>query len=550
MIFINRLLSAIITIAVIAGSALGSFSKITSSDFDYMLYPEEAITAFNNSILERISGGDDYVSNQGYDETGLYISPQWSLKINNKATPLYATAVYDWELDRGVVQSFQYIFINDDSFSLDIRLKFSGEIKSVSVLPEALGASAQVSGGVVSTVINKCGTYTYLINDDSQECAVTLFVCEQTDEDAQIHQYQKIYGKDNVDVYEKGFYCLDTLPVDKDVIYFKKGSFISANHINDIKSQEDEQNNTLSPFANIYAKENAIITGFGTIDFTKLDRKERNLINLYFCKNTTIEGLTILNPNSWTITAYASENCKINRVAIFGYRMNSDGINICGCANMKITNSFCRNGDDSFSVKTTNTEYECHDVEFSNCIAWSNKARCFGITGEVERDIYNVLFSDCAVIYRNATWDNDRIASLAIIVETGSGNIDNVVFDNIEIHHDSGRPISCIIYGEDISGCSIKNISFKNIKFSAKEKIKISSKRTMSGFGKFSSSLVRIFEKNNLDRFAPIQKTICCLKKCYDTTNKIEVNFENITSNGKKIKNQMIIHGNSAVETH
>lgn len=533
---INAVLSAFLSIIFVFSLAAEACAEADKTAFDYIRYPDEAFTDFNPDILKRISSGDDYVSNRGYDETGLYASPYWKMSVNGTDTPVYATAVYDWVLNRGVVQSFQYLYVNENDFSLNINLTFTDRVKNVKALPEALDCKAKADGKSILASINSLGTYTFLINGDSQEYAVTLFVQQETNEEKEIADYKEKYGAENVAVYESGVYCLDTLDTNADVIYFRKGSYIIANHINDIRSADDAQNSSLASFAELNSKENAIVTGCGTIDFTRLDRQERNLININFCKNVTVENLIVLNPNSWTVTAYGSEDCELKNITVFGYRTNSDGINICGCNEMKISGCFCRNGDDCFSAKATNEYYECHDIEFSECIGWSNKARCFGITGEVVRDIYNISFKDCAVIYRNATWDNDRVGSLAIAVEYGGGNVDNVVFENIEIYHDSGRPIYCIVYGDGIKDCKITNVLFKNIKYSADEKIKISSERTITTRGKISSAIVRFLRRNNLDKLKLISKIIASLEKNYEASNSVEICFDNVYSDGRKIK--------------
>lgn len=53
--------------------------------------------------------------------------------------------------------------------------------------------------------------------------------------------------------------------------------------------------------------------------------------------------------------------------------------------------------------------------------------------GEVNKPITNITFKDSAVICRDATWNNNRVASLAVIIELAEGSIDGVTFDNIEI---------------------------------------------------------------------------------------------------------------------
>lgn len=512
------------------------------NEFDYMLYSDEAVTEFSSDILTEISSGDDYISNRGHDETSLYFSPYWSMKINGESVPLYATAVYDWVPDRGVVQSFQYIF-TDENAKLDIELTFlSGDIKNAVILPEKYGVTPQINGRKITAKISGFGAYTLLINDDSQEYAVTLFVKENNDEEKEIEDLKKEYGEENVTVFESGYYETDSISADKDVIYFRRGSFISFNHKSDIRSDADAESISLSPILELNSKDGAVIAGSGTFDFTRLDRRERNLITLNFCRNTNIEGLTLLNPNSWTVTAYACENCEFSDITVFGYRTNSDGINICGCNNVRVKDCFCRNGDDCFSAKATNEYYECHDITFESCIGWSCKARCFGITGEAEREIYNVKFSDCAVIFRNANWDTDRTASLAVAVETGGTDVHDITFENIEIHKDTGRPIYCMVYGDGIKDCDIYNIYFKNITVNCDKKIKISSQRNINFFGKIFSFFNRIFEKL-------FHKKSKLFSSFYEASNSVSVSFENVIINEKKIDRKRIKYFETAGNT-
>ncbi len=516
-----------------------------SGSFSALIYPDEALTEFEPSKLDRISSGDDYTANRGYDETGLFVSPFWEMEVNEEKAPVYAALTYDWVLNRGVVQSFQYIFAESGAFPLRIKLSFGGEIHSACVLPQSLGAKAAVDENSVFFSVNGTGAYTVLINNDSQEYAVTVFVENERDENAEINRLKDENGAENVAVYEKGVYELSTLPTDKKAIYFKRGAFITAAHTADIRSDAEALSGVLPAFAAFDGKDGMTVTGCGTFDFTRLDRGERNLITVNFCRDSVFENLILLNPNSWSVTAYACENCRFNNITVFGYRTNSDGINICGCDGITVENSFCRNGDDCFSAKATNEYYECRNVTFNNCTGWSCKARCFGITGEVFRDISNITFQNCAVIFRNATWDNDRTASLAVSAETGGADIRDIVFKNIEIHRDTGRAILCLVYGEDISGCNMKNIVFENITCSCGEKLKFSTERKIGTLGRICSAAVRFLKRLGAEKSALFSPLIRVLEKQYNASNSMDVTLKNVAVNGKSVSHRdMIIEGN------
>ena len=108
------------------------------------------------------------------------------------------------------------------------------------------------------------------------------------------------------------------------------------------------------------------------------------------------------------------------------------------------------------------------DITYSRCQAWGSKARCFGVIGEIEKEVSNILFEDGIVIFRDATWDNNRIDSLVVLRETGNGPVSGVTFRNMTIHFDKGRPIQVGVYNPDLQGSRMENIVFENITYHAK----------------------------------------------------------------------------------
>lgn len=77
------------------------------------------------------------------------------------------------------------------------------------------------------------------------------------------------------------------------------------------------------------------------------------------------------------------------------------------------------------------------------------------------------------MVYRDGIWDNDRIGSLVVVAEKTTGSIDGVLFENIEIFRDEGRPILVKIYDEEAENFEIKNVVFRNISYTSYMKPKI-----------------------------------------------------------------------------
>lgn len=503
-------MSAILSIITALGALISTppatpddnTQNIETIDFSYLQYPAEAVKTLkeNGISLKKFKnratdGNGEYDEARGHnDANGVIISPYYTLKINKHSIPVYSTVVFVGDTETGELHSFSEIYIKPDT-KLPLTVILTSDdfkIRDAIALPESLGITPKTNNGIMTATITGTGTYTFLFNNAGQEAAFTLFVKDYLDEDATIATLKTEYGTENVTVYDSGVHYLDYINVTKSntVIYLKQGAYLVANHKYDINSQEDESlyieqealsSNSLGltrmPFVNFSNCSNVRFYGRGVIDLTRLDRRERRGMVFTSCNNVEVIGPKIINSPEWSFISYNCENVNIADVDIFGYRINSDGFAICSSRNVNVSRCFVRTGDDLFGVKGLGG-YEginTKNITFSECTGWGGKARCFGIFGEVHTPISDVTFKDSAVIYRDATWDNDRVCSLGIIVEQPGGSISNVTYDNIEIFKDTGRAIGCLIYSDDIENFVVDNIQYKNIKYSAELPAKFTS---------------------------------------------------------------------------
>lgn len=478
-------------------------------DFDVLEYPKEAVKTLQEwGITEETlrsradSEPEAYEGCKGYDDVnGIVISPYYTAKISDKNIPVYAATVFLGETQYGELHSFSEVYFDEgEEFSFNIELTSADfQIKDAICLPESLGVKAKCSGGVMTASINDFGIYTFLFNSASQACAYTLFVRERIDEDAEIKAYQEQYGEENVLIVESGLLEIPyaCFMQNDTVVYLRQGAYVLAQHMYNIRSEEDEMRYadpdavnlnafglTRHPFVNFYKCNNIKFVGRGVLDLTRLDRRERRGLVFTDCSNVEVKGMKIVNSPEWSFIAYHCQNISIKDVDIFGYKMNSDAFAICNTQGGTIDRCFARSGDDLFDVKALGAAEPSasENITFKNCVAWGGKARCYGIHGEVNRAIRNITFRDSAVICRDATWNNNRVASLAVVVELAEGSIDGVTFDNIEIFRDDGRAIMCTIFTEEIGDMdtvpiynfTAENIVFKNITYNAAMKSKFS----------------------------------------------------------------------------
>lgn len=179
-------------------------------------------------------------------------------------------------------------------------------------------------------------------------------------------------------------------------------------------------------------------------------------------------------------------------------------------------------------MKTTKTDFAARNITFENCIGWGNKCRCFGITGEVYAPIENITFSDCDVLYRNANWDNDCVASLTVAVEMGDSPINNVLFEDIKIYRDDGRAFYCTI-NNGIENCKVSGVVFRNVSYNSAERSKIATRQSFDGFAErfkvFLYRLLRFFFPMFVESFSSL----------IPGNNDIEVKLDNVVANGKKL---------------
>ncbi|MBQ9850073.1 MAG: hypothetical protein IJO36_05165 [Clostridia bacterium] len=475
------------------------FPESGNFDFSFLSYPDEAIVTLEEAGLteQELVGRasallPEYVQSGGYEDiNGIIISPYYTAKVSGTEIPVYASVVFIRVDDTGTLHSFSEIYVEPDSdFSFNIEITGADvALENAIVLPESHGVKARCENNTVTASINKTGIYTFLFNNANQYYGYTLIVREKIDEDAEIAEYVAEYGEENVIVLDRGVYEYDYVNFvsqNNQVIYLREGAYVIATHLYDIDCAEDENkyfedtawyDNSIGltryPFLNFFNCNNITLTGRGVIDLTRLDRRERRGVVFTSCSNINVSGIKIINSPEWSFISYSCTDVSIDNVDIIGNRGNCDGFAICNSHNVTVDNCFARVADDTFEVKALGGTMDSRNITFSDCIAWGGYARCFGITGEVNKKISDVTFRDCAVIYRDGIWDNDRIGSLVVVAEQTEGGIDGVLFENIEIFRDEGRPILVKVYDEEAENFEIKNIVFRNISYTSYMKPKI-----------------------------------------------------------------------------
>ena len=443
-------------------------------------YPEGIIQTLEEreiplkAFLARGINQGNYDANRGIPGTGLIVSPYFTQTVEEEEVPVYGTLTYAESYDIGTIHSFSTVYVKEEAFPLTVTLHLQGwQAKKVELLPERMQAKAVLQGNEVTFPLKSFGDYTLLFDDDDQNHGYTLLVRPYVDEEDEIRVLQQQYGEDHVIVFEPGLHLLEYQCVKEDnsVVYIRSGALLLAKHCWDIRCEDDYCKASAScddsrhSFFTVSQRRNIRIYGQGALDLSQLDWHERRGMMFADSCELYIRGIQLINCPEWALIFYRCQQIDIRYVTVLGYKTNSDGFAICNCQEVIVSDCFARSGDDLFEVKTLHSKESavCRNVTFVRCTAWNGKARCFGVTGEVWQEITDITFKDCDIILRDATWDNDRIGGLVLIVEQGGAPIRNIVFDSVKVHQDRGRPINLTLYDQNLPEFFLENIIFRNV---------------------------------------------------------------------------------------
>lgn len=153
---------------------------------------------------------------------------------------------------------------------------------------------------------------------------------------------------------------------------------------------------------------NIRVRGYGVLDGSHRDYKTQSL-KFSECTNVELNGIVILNSYGWTVVPLKSTNVKIDNVKIVGWRDNDDGVDIVGCHNLAVVDSFLRTKDDCIAVKASPGYFEggesglrnVQNVAVVNSVLWNAEwGNAMEIGFELQTDsISDIIFKDCDIIH-------------------------------------------------------------------------------------------------------------------------------------------------------
>lgn len=273
------------------------------------------------------------------------------------------------------------------------------------------------------------------------------------------------YGRNNaLHIFADPISHYDICKADENVLYFGTGEHdVGVIHLKSNQTLFIDEGAVVYGCIHAIDVENISIIGRGILDNSRnvaqilYDANEEDnavainnairihTIQLEYCKNVKIEGITIRDSLIYNIRPIGCENLDICNVKIIGcWRYNSDGIDMHNCLNVRIDNCFIRTFDDCICVKGFDCYYD-GDVDEAVHNAMYRNGKSYDV-------FKNVVVKNCVI------W-NDWGKSLEIGAETRAEEICNVTFQDCNLIHIMGPALDCL----NVDYADVHDVVYKNI---------------------------------------------------------------------------------------
>ena len=206
-----------------------------------------------------------------------------------------------------------------------------------------------------------------------------------------------------------------------------------------------------------------------------------DMLCLTRCRDSRIEGITVLDGFCWTVVLRDCDDALIENVKVLAERLwSTDGINPCSSRRVTVRDCFVRSKDDCIAVKglawtepRPDRWVPLRDVLVERCVFWSDNNNALVVGCETRASlIENVVFRDCDIL-RTSNTCGDIAGALSIICLDDT-TIQDVRFEDIRLEHPSG-PLVNIFFAESMftgqipgtkqpGGGLLRRITFDNVR--------------------------------------------------------------------------------------
>lgn len=260
--------------------------------------------------------------------------------------------------------------------------------------------------------------------------------------------------------------------------YFRKGNIYNIGNVqlNSGDTVYIEDGAIVSGYLSSNGADDIKIIGNGILYGGNWHEEEGNggerLIALVGGNNIDIEGITLLDGGSWHLVPIGCKNVHINNVNILGKVITGDGIDIVGCNDVLIENSFIRANDDCISIKASGYmdsqgNQNTHNVVVNNCLFWNAE---FGNALEIGYEttcdeISHIYFNNCRILH--CEYEGNQSGGCLTIHDADRAFVHDIHYENIVIEDAQEKFVDIKVldskYSSDTTRGKISNVYFRNI---------------------------------------------------------------------------------------
>lgn len=371
-----------------------------------------------------------------FDEVEL--SQKYELICNGKEQLVYNT------------DSFHYapVAVEDGSKGVDVVVNVRTPFEKVIIRPSSYQIDFTVEGTQIK--FHLPGILKVSVELDGDLKSPLFVLCSP-----------KIEKPDNTTIYfQKGqIYNVATLELkDGDVVYFEEGSVV---------------------YGRVFADQckNIKLIGNGILNGSPWHLPDSNgrafLVDIRWCTDLTIEGITVVDSAMWQIVPAACTDVLIRNVNSLSRLVTGDGIDITGCQNVLIEDCFIRAADDCICIKSgrfpeASTVRDVKNLLAQRCVIWNaepGNAIEIGY-GLMCEEVSNLTFRDCDIIH--CEYEGNMGGSALSIHQADNAYIHDIHYENIRVEDVAQKlfdikVLECKYSWTYVKG-RIEDIYFKDIK--------------------------------------------------------------------------------------
>jgi hypothetical protein len=325
-------------------------------------------------------------------------SKAFKVQINGKEIPVYDVPV-------AAISSFTF---KEES---KVSVKTPCDVKWVDVRPLSLGIKPSFDSNEIRFTINEPCKVSVELNRDLAVSPLFLFADPPEERFPKVDSPDTIYFGPNK-VHEAGVIRVES----GQTVYIDEGAIVEGRIISE-------------------KAEDVRVAGRGVLDGTRInewrdEKKRERLLQFQDCRKVGIEGVTVVNSQTWQIVPINCDGVDVRNVKVVSDNGSDDGVDVVRSRNVKVDDCFIRTKDDCVAIKALwdyPPENGVEKVKVSHSVFW------------------------------NALWGN----GLEIGFELRANKLRDIVFEDRDVIHVERGAVFSIHNGDY---ATVEDVRYENIR--------------------------------------------------------------------------------------